>query len=423
MGGKRNRGILAAAVGLVAAVAIPFVAPAVATAVFGSAAVAAAPILTATATGAALGAGAGALSGSITGDMGRGALIGGAGGAFGGFVQGGGLDAASNALFGPGTATTVSYTAPPVPLGAEAATLAPIEGATYFGPTTIDGGVGVGVGSGLGAGGVQPGLAAGGMSYEALTAPISAAAAPGGAGAGIGSAAAAAPVTTAGVSSGAAPGFAATAAKPAVAGTVGERFMAGLTGGGPSILSAEGAGRAVGGLLTPSGIASVGQLAMTMYNRPPQDLTPEERNYVNETAELASTNRAVFEERVSAARRLLQQGTPNPEQAYAQARLGVERGFRERGFRSEADERRAAIEGTRLGSAAVSGENVRAAGVTQAGLSSMPTTAPAGPAALALPAYRDVERRQREYEADLARGVGGLAGALGGNRSKSSLFA
>ena len=199
--------------------------------------------------------------------------------------------------------------------------------------------------------------------------------------------------------------------------------MAGLTGGGPSILSAEGAGRAVGGLLTPSGIASVGQLAMTMYNRPPQDLTPEERNYVNETAELASTNRAVFEERVSAARRLLQQGTPNPEQAFAQTQMGVERRFREAGLRSPEEARRAQIEGARLGAAAVSGEQARAAEVTRAGLSAMPTTAPVGAATLALPAFRDVERREREYQADLARGVGGLAGALGGTRSKSSLFA
>lgn len=199
--------------------------------------------------------------------------------------------------------------------------------------------------------------------------------------------------------------------------------MAGVTGGGPSVFSAEGAGRAVGGLLTPSGIASVGQLAMTMYNRPPQDLTPEERNYVNETAELAATNRAVFEERVSAARRLLQQGGANPEQAFAQTQMGVERRFREAGLRTPEESRRAQIEGARLGAAAVSGEQARAATATQAGLAAMPTTAPVGAATLALPAFRDVERREREYQADLARGVGGLAGALGGTRSKSSLFA
>lgn len=419
MGGKRNRGLLAAAVGIVAAVAIPFAAPVIASAIGASG------VVGSTLVGAALGAGAGALSGSITGDMGRGALTGAVGGAAGGFLGGGGLDAASNALFGPGTETVVSYTRPEVATGVPMEVPAQIAGVSVE-PLAAPAGV-----TTAAPGAVAPGAPGALSTYEALTAPI--AAAPGGAaGAGIGSAAAApgvaasgaaAPTVTAGVTSGAAPGFAGAVAKPAATGTLGQQFMAGLTGGGPSILSAEGAGRAVGSLLTPSGIASVGQLAMTMYNRPPQDLTPEERNYVNETAELAGTNRALFEERVSAARRLLQQGTPNPEQAFAQTQMGVERRFREAGLRSPEEARRAQIEGARLGAAAVSGENVRAAGVTQAGLTSMPTTAPVGAATLALPAYRDVERRQREYDADLARGIGGLAGALGGTRGKSSLFA
>lgn len=413
MGGRRNRGLLAAAVGIVAAVAIPFAAPVIASAIGASG------VVGSTLVGAALGAGAGALSGSITGDMGRGALTGAVGGAAGGFLGGGGLDAASNALFGPGTETVVSYTRPEVATGVPMEVPAQIAGVSVE-PLAAPAGTAAATNA--------PGALS---SYEALTAPI--AAAPGGAaGAGIGSAAAApgvatsgaaAPTVTAGVTSGAAPGFAGAVAKPAATGTLGQQFMAGLTGGGPSILSAEGAGRAVGSLLTPSGLASVGQLAMTMYNRPPQDLTPEERNYVNETAELAGTNRALFEERVSAARRLLQQGTPNPEQAFAQTQMGVERRFREAGLRSPEEARRAQIEGARLGAAAVSGENVRAAGVTQAGLTAMPTTAPVGAATLALPAFRDVERREREYQADLARGVGGLAGALGGTRSKSSLFA
>jgi len=417
MGGRRNRGLLAAAVGVVAAVAFPYVVPAIASTIGASAAVS--PLIASTVAGGLYGTATGALAGSITGDMGRGAALGGVGGTVGGFVQGGGLDAASNALFGSGTETVVNYTRP------EVATVAPMEVPAQLTGVSVEP---LAAPAGTAAAANAPGALS---NYEALTAPI-AAAPSGAAGAGIGSAAAApgvaasgaaAPTTTAGVTSGAAPGFSISAAQPAATGTFGERFMAGVTGGGPSLFSAEGAGRAVGGLLTPTGLAGVGQLAMTMYNRPPQDLTPEERDYVRETAELAGTNRALFEERVSAARRLLQQGGANPEQAFAQARLGVERGFRERGFRSAADERRAAIEGTRLGAAAVSGEQTRAATATQAGLSAMPTMAPAGAASMALPAFRDVERRRREYEADLARGVGGLAGALGGTRSKSSLFA
>ena len=48
----------------------------------------------------------------------------------------------------------------------------------------------------------------------------------------------------------------------------------------------------------------------------------------------------------------------------------------------------------------------------------MPTTAPAGAASLALPAYRDAERRQREYEADIGRGIG----TLFGGRSKGGFY-
>jgi len=425
MGGKKNRGILGAAIGIVAAVALPFAVPAIATAVFGSTAVAAS-----TAAGALYGAATGALSGSITGDMGRGALIGGAGGAVGGFIQGGGIEATQNALFGAPTetATTVSYTRP------EIATVAPVGEAGYYGPTTIESGVGF-----------TPGVselntlgpaAAPTMTYEAAaTTPISTAgigSAAGGAavpaeasfgqrfmagltGQPVGGAAAAAPAAAtggAGLATGAAPGFGGSVAGAAA----------------PSFFSAEGLGRAVGNLgsalTTPSGLASVGQLAMTMYNKPPEGLTPEERAYVEETARLAGTNREMFDQRVTAARRLLQQGTANPEQAFAQANIGTQRRFREAGLRSESDIRRAEIAGGQAGAAAIPAEYARAATATTAGLNAMPTTAPAGAATLALPAFRDVERREREYARDLASGFGGLASALGGRSStqQKSLF-
>ena len=421
MGGRRNRGILAAAIGVVAAVALPFAVPAIATAVFGSTAVAAS-----TAAGALYGAATGALSGSITGDMGRGALIGGAGGAVGGFIQGGGIEATRGALFGtaPETATTISYTRP------EIATVAPVGEAGYYGPTTIESGVGF-----------TPGVselntlgpaAAPTMAYEAAaTTPISTtgigsaggAATPepttwqrfmsGVTGQPVSGAAAAAPAAAtggAGLATGAAPGFGGSVAGAAA----------------PSFFSAEGLGRAVGnlgaGLTTPSGLASVGQLAMTMYNRPPEGLTPEERAYVEETSRLAGTNRELFDQRVTAARRLLQQGTANPEQAFAQASMGTQRRFREAGLRSEADIRRGEIAGGQAGAAAIPAEYARATTATTAGLNAMPTTAPAGAATMALPAFRDVERREREYARDLASGFGGLASALGGRSAQKSLF-
>jgi hypothetical protein len=178
------------------------------------------------------------------------------------------------------------------------------------------------------------------------------------------------------------------------------------------------------GLTTPSGIASVGQLAMTMYNKPPEGLTPEERAYVEETSRLAGTNREMFDQRVTAARRLLQQGTANPEQAYTQAYLGVQRRARGAGERGENDQRRTDIMAGLAGASAIPAEYARAATATTAGLNAMPTTAPAGAATLALPAYRDVERREREYYRDLASGFGGLASAFGGRSStqQKSLF-
>jgi hypothetical protein len=424
MGGKKSKGILGAAIGIVAAVALPFAVPAIATAVFGSTAVAAS-----TAAGALYGAATGALSGSITGDAGRGALIGGAGGAVGGFIQGGGIEATRGALFGtaPETATTVSYTRP------ELATVAPVGEAGYYGPTTIEGGIGVAPGVPE-AGTTLANTPVPAMTYEAAaTTPVSTtgigsaggAAAPepttwqrfmsGVTGQPVSGAAAAAPAAAtggAGLATGAAPGFGGSVAGAAA----------------PSFFSAEGLGRAVGnlgaGLTTPSGLASVGQLAMTMYNKPPEGLTPEERAYVEETSRLAGTNREMFDQRVSAARRLLQQGTANPEQAFAQANIGTQRRFREAGLRSDADIRRGEIAGGQAGASAIPAEYARAATATTAGLNAMPTTAPVGAATLALPAYRDVERREREYYRDLASGFGGLASAFGGRSStqQKSLF-
>jgi len=99
----------------------------------------------------------------------------------------------------------------------------------------------------------------------------------------------------------------------------------------------------------------------------------------------------------------------------------VQRRFREAGLRETGDVRRGLIEGARLGAAAIPGEYTRAASLTQAGLSAMPSTAPQGAEGMALPVYRDLERRQREYQTDLSRGFGTLASAFGG-RSKGGLF-
>jgi hypothetical protein len=161
---------------------------------------------------------------------------------------------------------------------------------------------------------------------------------------------------------------------------------------------------------------------MTMYNKPPEGLTAAERAFVNETAGLAQTNRAVFDQRLAAARSALQQGTANPEQAFGQASMGAQRRFREAGLRSESDYRRSEIAGGQAGAAAVPAEFSRSYAALSSGLNAMPTTAPAGAASMALPAYRDDERRQREYNRDLASGMGTLASSLGGRSGQKSLF-
>lgn len=406
MGGKSfNRG-LGVAIGLAAAIAIPFAAPALAGVMLGSTAVTAGFVATSAAIGAGLGVAAGALSGSLTGNAGRGALLGGLGGAAGGFLGSGGAGmlfgssapAAAAPVAGEGTAAVTGATAAPTS-GAEvaAATQGGVGGAGTAAPTVAPA-----------TGGATTGI--GGASAPAVNAPSIAGMTPEGAMASL-------PSTPTAATTGVGPQ------------TWGERFMStfsptpapGATQA-PSIFTAEGLGAAankgVSQLMTPAGLAGVGQLAMTMFNKPPEGLTPQERDYLKETAEMASSNRALFEQRVDAARRMLNQGTPNPEMAYAQANMATQRQFREAGLRTPEDERRAAIAGARRGAAAVPAEMTRAAEATRVGLAMMPSATPRGYESYALEATRDAERRQREYQADLARSFGALGGALGGRRNE-----
>lgn len=428
-GGTINRALggstgVAVAIGVVAAIALPFAVPAIASVIGTSLAVS--PLVASTLAGGLYGAATGALAGSMTGNVGRGALIGGAGGAVGGFAQGGGFTEVGNALFGPTTpaATTVGASGYQ---GAEAiGSAAGYQGAT--GPAlgiseAITPGVAISPGgtegvianAGYGAapGAVTTGIGSASPNLNVASSGYQGAEAAGSA-AGVGT-----PTTVAGAGAGAGTTTAAGGAA-APQGTQFERFLGGVTGGKAplDLTTAEGVGRAISPIFSPSTVAGVGQLAMTMFNKPPESLTPQERSYVSETAELAGTNRALFEQRVNSARRLLQQGTPNPEEAYAQASMGVQRRFREAGLRDAGDVRRGLIEGARLGAAAIPGEYTRAASLTQAGLSAMPSTAPQGAEGMALPVYRDLERRQREYQADLGRGFGTLAGG----RSRGGLF-
>ena len=283
---------LKVAIGIVAAIAIPFVAPVIAGAIGGSA------LFAGTALGGFLGgAGGSALIGAGLGAAGSAAtgqnpLLGAALGGVGGFAGGGGF----SGLFGGGTAAGA---------GAAASAPAPVIGAGATAGVPVAGAVG-------------------------------------------------APLQLAGA-----------AAAPA----------AGIS------LSSLGSSLAAG--INPSNIA---QLAATMYNVSNyNDLSAERKAAVQEAAQAAATNQELFKQRVEAARRVSQLATPNPEQAFAQTEMGVQRRLAEvqRGAPLERQQeagRRASIEGTRLGVFAANQENARAnqAASTAAGM--LPTQAPGGPA-------------------------------------------
>jgi len=311
------------AIGVVAAIAIPFVAPMIAGAIGGSA------LFAGTALGsfiggaggsALIGAGLGAASAAATG---RNPLLGAALGGVGGFAGGGGF----SGLFGGGAAAapaaTAATTAAPAAAGAAGAAGAPIQLAGAVAPTA-------------------------GISIGSL---------------------------------------------------------------GSSLASA----------INPSNLA---QLALVMYGNSNTDqLDAARRAALQETAELATRDRGLFEQRVEAARRAMQQAEANPQTAYAQTAMSVERRLQEaqRGAPAatqEANMRRAGIEAARLGTAAAQGENIRSASATQTATAMLPTQAPLGYAGRVLPVYEAMQKREDEQMRDIARAVGG---ATGGTR-QAGLF-
>lgn len=160
---------------------------------------------------------------------------------------------------------------------------------------------------------------------------------------------------------------------------------------------------------------------MAMFGKAPQDLTQVEKEAVERNMETAATERGVFNERLGAARSLLQAGEANPERAFAEAQLGTQRGLRDvertaaisgRPGLQTAERRRAAIEGARLGTAAVTGEQARAAQTKAAGLSALPTDVPTSGAELNMAIYEDLYKRRSDFAKDLAGGFGQMYGNI-----------
>ena len=257
--------------------------------------------------------------------------------------------------------------------------------------------VGAGLGSlGAGAAGMNPlvGAAFGGLGGFAAGGGAAAGGGGGGGGGFLG-----------GLFSGPAPGSTAS-----VLGTTGATVA-------PAVTAT--AAPAAGGFFSGLNIGNLGPLAMSMFGKAPQNLTAVERQNLIDNAQTAAVEKGIFDERMSGARSLLQQGEARPEQAYAAAKMATERGLRDTersaglagrpGLR-DAERRRASIEGTRIGTAAVTGEQARAAQATAAGLSALPTDVPTSASELNKTIHADLYKRKYDYAKDLAGGFGQLYG-------------
>jgi hypothetical protein len=213
----------------------------------------------------------------------------------------------------------------------------------------------------------------------------------------------------------------ASAVVPATGGII---DIGGATVNAATGMAAGGAGitGTIGSLATklatnPQSLGALASLATTMFNKDITELTPEEEAQLKEVAAQAATNRALFETQVMEARKLIQAGTPNPEQAYANARmqteaqLGENRRSMPAGLQ-EADERKGAIESTKAGLQNVAIDHAQAAQTRRAGVQSMPDGAPTGYAQLAMPTYNSLYERRNDYDEQISKGVGALFGSL-----------
>jgi hypothetical protein len=168
----------------------------------------------------------------------------------------------------------------------------------------------------------------------------------------------------------------------------------------------------------------VAQLAMTVFGRPPQDLTSAELANLEELKGLAETNRELFEQRVRGANEMIQmaaQQAPNPQQAFAETKIGTERQLAEqtRGLgagQAALAQRRSAIRSSQAGATAAAAEEERGrrsqSSLLQQGYSMLPASAPRGYAGLALPTYEALQGRRDAYTRDLATAAGDLFGGI-----------
>lgn len=216
-----------------------------------------------------------------------------------------------------------------------------------------------------------------------------------------------------------------TSAAPPMAGLI-DLGAATVTAGGVPVGSVAAAGggamgsiKALGSMLAanPQSLGALSQLAMTMFNKDMTELTSEEKKQLREIAAQAATNQGLFEQRVEEARRVIQAGSPNPEQAYANARFSAENQLTDQqrampAGLQEANARKTAIESSKAGSQNVALDYARSMDTRQAGLSMLPTEAPTGYNQLAMDTYASKYKRENDWQEQLSKGVGSLFGSF-----------
>ena len=167
----------------------------------------------------------------------------------------------------------------------------------------------------------------------------------------------------------------------------------------------------------PQSLGALSQLALTMFNKDMNELTPEEKAQLEEVASQAATNRALFEQKVMEANRLINMGTANPEQAYATARYAADTQLQnyQRGLPAGLQEnaaRKAAIASTQAGLQNVAQDYALAADIRSKGVNMLPDRAPTGYNQLAMETYADREARRQKYAEQQNEAVGNLFGSL-----------
>jgi hypothetical protein len=201
-----------------------------------------------------------------------------------------------------------------------------------------------------------------------------------------------------------------------------------LSGGGGADTLSSGLRSGISALTDPATLARVTLLATMGDTGDMEGVSAAEQELVElrkqELQQIASTNQELFDLQVKAANDFMQmaaQRAANPEAAFAETKIKAERKFNEdvRGLGADearALKRQADIRGTQVGATAaaanVAYKGDEQAKLLQTGAGMLPTAAPEGYAGLSLPLYEDLAERRRQAQYDAFKYAGALAPGL-----------